>query len=170
MMARPERVRILARNPWTFLRRRRLGWNVRFIGSWGVGRASSANWAERQRALAGGGGFQITPKRGTNRRMYAWFAGTSTLFLPSSRRGKLHRQGAGAPCRRYPLAAARVGLFLLCFGFVFVLCCCVGRVSKPVLYSATSQRGSLPPSPRASDFCDVNRLERYGYLLFNRCG
>jgi len=148
IIARPERVRIRARNPWTFRRRRRFGWNVRFMGS-GVGRAYSANWAESKRALAGGGGFQITPMRGTNERMYACFVGASTRFLSFVQTPRRPRRVTTAkPARR-----DRASGILLRYGFrfLFVFWTHVGRDSAPVLYSASSQRGSPPPSPRAAD-------------------
>lgn len=171
MTARPERVRIRARNPWTFLRRRRLGWNVRFMGS-GVWRACSANRAERLAGLGGrGAAFRLPPSevptkecmRGSRVRQLAF----CHLFAVYG-----GGRGAWSPGRPDAAVARRESprCVLGCFCSVIACRCRIGRDSAPVLYSASSQRGSPPPSPRAGDFCSVNRLERCGYLIFNRCG
>ncbi len=132
MTARPERVRIRARNPWTFLRRRRLGWNVRFMGS-GVWRACSANWAERLAGLGGSGAALRLPP--------------SEVPTEECMRASWVRQLAF--CHLFPIAVERRGvpwIPAVCFGFVFTLCSSVVAVLdeiRPLCYIPAPRSAGL---------------------------
>lgn len=167
IIARPERVRIRARNPWTFLRRRRLGWNVRFIGS-GVGRARSASRAERRRAWRKRGRLSDCPRVRYQPENVCGVRGSVNSHLLLAPRPP--RPGTRLRLR---LAAPRghgsVTRICFVFGSYLSLVAVLDEI-RPLCYIPLPRSVGHASSPRASDFCSVIRLERYGYSLFNRCG